>query len=87
MFKKKACFVNKTTQTSIATSNTSNSNINVEIPQYSESNSSEEEDIKCSRKSHVKGSSSEEEEIGIHKCRRIIRVVIMNKESKGCTLS
>ena len=57
--------------------NTSNSNINVDIPKWIEAISSEEEDIKCSRKSHVetlneemKGSSSEEEDIGLRKCRR-----------------
>ena len=66
----------------------------MEIPQYSEASSSEEEDIKCSIKSHVetvneemKGSSSEEDEIGIRKCRRRSRVEIMNKEVKGWTSS
>ena len=43
----------KITQTSQATSNTSNSNIIVEIQQCSEAISSEEEDIKCSITSHV----------------------------------
>ena len=67
------CFVNKTTQTSLETINTSNSNFNYNIPQWSEEISSEEEDIgmrKCRRKSHVeiineevKGSSSEVEDI------------------------
>ena len=89
---KKGYFVNKTTRTSRATSNTYNSNIKVDIPQWSKANNSEEEDIKCSRKSHietvngeVKGSSSEEEEIGIRKCRRRSQVEIVNKELKGCT--
>ena len=78
--------MNKTTRTIQATSNTSSSNINVDIPQWSEARSSEEEDIKCSRKSHVetvneemKVCSSEEEEIEIHKCRGIIRFDIMNE--------
>ena len=60
--------MNKITQTSRATSNTSNSNINVNIPQWSEARISEEEDIDFSSKSNVetgneemKGSSSEEE--------------------------
>ena len=35
----------------------------------------------------MKGSSSEEEEIGIHKCRRRSRVEIMNREVKGWILS
>ena len=82
--------MNKTTQTSLATSSTSNSSINVGINKCSKASISEEEDIKCSIKSHVetvneemKGSSSEEDEIGIHKCRRRSRVDIMNKEVKG----
>ena len=87
---KKYCFVNKTTRTSLETSNTSNSNINVDIPKCSEASSSEEKDIQCRIKIHVetinygiKRSISEEEEIGICKCRRRIRVGIMNKEVKG----
>ena len=90
----KTCFVNNTTRTSQATSDTSNSNINVDIKQCSEASSSEEEDIKCSRKSHVetvneemKVSSSEEEDIGIRKCRRRSRVEMMKKEVKGWTSS
>ena len=82
--------MNKTTLTSLATSNTSNSNINGDITQWNEARSSEEEDIKCSVKSHIetvnwkiKESSSEEEDIGIRKCRRIIQVKIMNREVKG----
>ena len=42
---KKACFVNKTTQTSRATSNNSNSSFNAYIPYWIEASSSEEEDI------------------------------------------
>ena len=49
---------------------------------------------KCRRKNYVdiingevKGSSSEEEEIGIRKCRRRSRVDIINKEAKGWTYS
>ena len=33
-FTKKGCFVNKTNQTSLATSNTNNSNVNTDIPQW-----------------------------------------------------
>ena len=72
-YPKKILFVNKTTQTSWATSKTSNSNFNANIPQRSESNNSKEEDIgmrKCRRKMNVeiineevKGSISEVEEI------------------------
>ena len=53
---KKGFFVNKTTRTSWVTSNTSNSNFNADIPQWSESSSSKEEDIvmrKCRRESNV----------------------------------
>ena len=53
---KKGCSVNKTTRKSQATSNTSNSDFNVDISQWSEASSSEEEDIgmrKCRRKSYV----------------------------------
>ena len=60
------------------------------IPQWSEASSSEEEDIKYIRKSHVgtanqemKGISSEEEEIVIRKCRGRSIIEIMNKEVKG----
>ena len=56
--------VNKITRTSRATSNTSNSNINDNIPQLSES------------------ISSEDEEIGMSKCRRKINVEIINVEVK-----
>ena len=35
----------------------------------------------------MKGISSEEEEIGIRKCRRISLVEIMNEEVKSCTSS
>ena len=35
----------------------------------------------------MKGSSSEEEEIEIRKCKRRIRVEVMNKEVKGWTYS
>ena len=57
----------------------------MDIQQCSEASSSEEEDIMRSRKSHVetvneemKGIISEEEEIGICKCRRRSRVEIIN---------
>ena len=86
---KKGCFLNKKTQTSRAKINTSNSNINVDIPKLSKASITEEEDIKCSRKSHVKteneemkGISNEEEEIGIRKCRRKIQVDIINEKTK-----
>ena len=45
--------MNEKPQTSRATSNTSNSNINGETPKWNESISSEEEDIKCIRKIHI----------------------------------
>ena len=45
--------MNKKTRISRATSNISNSNINVDKPKWSEARSSEEEYIKCSRKIHV----------------------------------
>ena len=53
---KRSCFVNKTTRTSRATSNTSNSNFNANIPQWNGARSSNEEDIgmsKCRRKSNA----------------------------------
>ena len=53
LLQKKGCFVNKTTRNSQAISNTSYSNINLDIPQWSKASISEEEDIKCSIKSHV----------------------------------
>ena len=66
----------------------------MEIPQWSEAISSEEEEIKCSRKSYIetvneeiKGSSSEEEDTGIRKCRERSPVENMNKEVKGWTSS
>ena len=66
----------------------------MDTPQWIEAKSIEEEDIKCSIKSHVetvneeiKGSSIEEEEIEIRKCRRRSRVEIMNKEMKVRTSS
>ena len=65
--------MNETTRKIRATSNTSNSRFNANIPQWSEASSSEAEDIgmhKCSRKSNVditneelKEISSESEEI------------------------
>ena len=86
---KKACFVNKTTRKSRATSNTSNLKFNTDIPQWSESSSSEEEDIRMSkfrRKSNaeikneeVKVSSGEVEEIKIRKCSRKSHVDIINE--------
>ena len=89
--------MNKKTQTSQATGNTSNSYFNANIPQLSEARSSEEKDIvmrKCRRKSNVeiineelKGSSSREGYIRIHKCRRISRVDNINEEVKGWTSS
>ena len=45
--------MNKKTQTGRATSNTPNSNINGDIPQWIEEIISEEEGIKCSRKGHI----------------------------------
>ena len=82
---KKGCFVNKTTQTSLATSSTSNSSINVGINKCSKASISEEEDIKCSIKSHVetvneemKGSGIEVDEIEIRKCSRRSRAKIIN---------
>ena len=83
---KKGCFVNKTTQNIQATSNASNPDINTDITRWIEESSSEEEYIKCSRKSHVgtvneeiKGRSSEQEDIGILKSRRKSRVEITDK--------
>ena len=85
--------MNKITRTSQATSNTSNSNFNDNIPQLSESISSEDEDIvmsKCRRKINVeiinvevKVSSSEAEEIKIRKFRRKGPIDIINEEMKG----
>ena len=64
------------------------------IPQWSEESSITEEDIDCSRKSHIetvneemKGGSSEEEKIGIRKCRRRSQVKTINKEVIGWTSS
>ena len=92
-FSKKGCFVNKTTRTSRATSNTYTRDFNAYIPHCSGSSSGEEEDIgmcKCRRKINaenknvdVKGKRSEVEEIKIPKCIRRIRVEITNKEVKG----
>ena len=56
--------MNKKTQTSRETSNTSNSNFNADIPHWSES------------------SSSEEEEIGMRKCKRKSNLEIINEEVK-----
>ena len=80
--------MNKTIQTSRATSNTSNSNFNANIPQWSEASSSEDEDIgirKFRRNSNVeiingevKKISSEAEEIKIRNCSRKIHVDILN---------
>ena len=77
-----------TTRTCRATSNTSNSNFNADISQWSEVVSSEEEYIgitNCRRKSdvdiineEVKGSSSEGEDIKICKCRRKSHVDIIS---------
>ena len=68
--------------------------MNVDIPQWSGSSSSEEEDINCIRKSHIetvndeiKGSSSKEEDIEVCKFSRRGRVEIMNKEVKRWTYS
>ena len=67
-------------------SNTSNSNFNANIPQWSEASSIEEEEIvicECRRKSNVKiikeevkGSISEVEEIKIIKFRRKITLIL-----------
>ena len=83
----KSCFVNNKTRTSQATSNTSISKFNDNIPQWSESSSSEEENIGISKRRResnvemihevVKGSSSDVEEIKIRKCRREIHVDII----------
>ena len=79
--------MNKTTRASRATSNTSNSNFNANIPQWSEARSSEDEEIgmrKCMKKRNVeiindevKGISSEVEDIKIRKCRRNIHIGII----------
>ena len=84
--------MNKTIETQ-ATSNTSNSNFNAEIPQCGEASSSEKEDIgmrKGRRKSNVentneevKGKISEEEEIKIPKCSRKSHVEAVNEKMKG----
>ena len=70
--------MNKKIRTSRATSNTSNSNINMEIPKWSEESINEEEDIgmrngriKSSFENtieNVKGKRSKKEEIKIPKC-------------------
>ena len=57
--------MNKSTQTSRATSNTSNSDFNSNLLQWS------------------KASSSDEEDIGMRKCRRKSKYEITNEESKG----
>ena len=84
--------MNKTTRTIRATSNTSNSNFNVDIPQWSETSSSEKEDIgmrTCRRKSdfeiknkEVKVNSSEVEDFKIRKCSRKSHVETINAEMK-----
>ena len=85
--------MNKTTRTSQATSNTSNSNFNEDIPKWSQESSTEEKDIgirKCRRKINVeikndemKGNGSEVEEIKILKCSRKCHVETVNKEMRG----
>ena len=85
--------MDETTQTSRATSNTSNSNFNSPVPYWIEASISEEYEIgmrKYSEKSNaniisdeVKVSSSEVEKIKIHKCRRKSGVDIINKLMKG----
>ena len=57
--------MNKIIITSQATSNTSNSNSDADLPHWSEV------------------SSSKEENIGIHKCRKRSRVDIINEDVKG----
>ena len=89
---KKGCFVNTTTQTSRATSNTYNSNFNADTPLWSESISSEEEGIGMRKdrrkinventKEEVKGKMSEEEEIKIPEGSRKIHVEAVNEETK-----
>ena len=84
--------MNKTTRTSRATSITSNSSFNVDIPQWSEASTSEDEDTvirNCRRKSNVdiineevKRSSSEVEEIKIRKCRRKSHVNILKDKTR-----
>ena len=66
----------------------------MDITKCIEASSIEEEAIKCVIKRHVetvneeiKGSSIEEEDIEIRKCRRRSRVEIMNEEVKGYTFS
>ena len=92
-FLQKSYFVNKKNWTSRSTSNTSNSNFNVTIPQWSEAISIEEEDVgicKCRRKfnvdiihEEVKGISSKMEEIKLRKCSRKNHIDIINEETKG----
>ena len=84
--------MNKKTQKSRATSNTSYSNFITGIPQWSEASSSEEEEIgmrKCRIESNVyntneelKRKSSVEEEIKIHKCSRKSHIETVNEEMK-----
>ena len=84
--------MNKTTLTSQATGDTSNSNFGAKIPQWSEASSSEEGDVgmrKCKRKGNVeikngkvKGSSGEVEEIKIRKCKSKSHVFIINDKIK-----
>ena len=84
--------MNNRTLTSRAKSNTSNSNFNAYLPNWSKASSIEEEEFgtrNCRRKTHVeiineevKLSSSEEEYIGIRRCRRKSRVDIQDEEVK-----
>ena len=84
--------MNKTTRTSRATRNTSNSNFNADIPQLSEASNSEVEDIVMrngrrkinveNTNKEVKGKNSEEEDIKILKCSRKIHVETVNDKMK-----
>ena len=88
--------MNKTTQTSQATSNTSNSYFNADIPQCIEASSSEEEEIGILNgriKSNVKNTndevkikSSEEEEIKIPNCSIKSHVETINEEMKEISI-
>ena len=85
--------MNKRTRTSLETGNNSNLYFNVNMPQWSEAISSEEEDVgmrKYRRKNNVeikneevKGKSSKSEEIKILKCSRKSHVENINEEMKG----
>ena len=93
LLQKKVCFVNKTTRTSQATSNTSDLNFNVDIPQWNGASSSKKEDIGmhlCRGKTNVeipneevKGKSCKLEEIKTPKCSIKSHVETVNEQIKG----